>query len=153
MIVACGAIISGLGLYYMFNLQAESEELETRLATANSRVDEVKRLNERNGQLREQRDRLLKRKMEEPAKMVLIEALSRTLPDSAYLTELEIHGRDTHISGKSDDPTALITKLEGSAHFEDVHFSAPTTREEGETVGTFSIVGRGHGGPYLEKRP
>jgi general secretion pathway protein L len=85
--------------------------------------------------------------------MVLIEAMSRALPDSAYLTELEIHGRDTRIAGKSDDTTALITVLEATPQFEDVRFSAPTTREEGDTRGTFSIISRAEGGPKLEQRP
>ncbi len=49
------------------------------------------------------------------------------------------------------NPTALITVLEGTAEFEDVHFSAPTTRDEGESAETFSIVAKVHGGLNLEK--
>jgi general secretion pathway protein L len=137
----------------MWNRQVESDDLEAKIATARSRVEEVKRLNEENTELRQQRERLVRRKSEEPAVMVLIEALSRALPDAAYLTELEIHGRDTRIAGKSADPTALITMLEDTPQFEDVHFSAATTREEGETAGTFSIISRAQGGPNLDKKP
>ena len=84
--------------------------------------------------------------------MVLMEAFSRALPDTAYLTEIEIHGREARIAGKSEDPTALIPVLEATPQFEDVHFSAPTTREEGETLGTFSIISRAQGGPMLEAK-
>jgi general secretion pathway protein L len=153
LLVAVCATISGTGLYLVWDQQSERGDLETKIAAARSRLDEVKRLNEKDLQLRQQRQLLVKRKTEEPAIMILIEALSRTLPDTAYLTELEIHGRDARIVGKSDDPTALVTQLEGTPQFEDVHFSAPTTREVGERIGTFSIIGRAQGGPYLEKHP
>jgi general secretion pathway protein L len=152
-ILAFGVATSAFGLYLMWGRQIESNDLEARIATARARVEEVKQLNAENTQLRQQRERLVKRKGEEPAVMVLIEALSRALPDTAYLTELEIHGRDTRITGKSADPTALITMLEDTPQFEDVHFSAATTREEGETAGTFSIISRAQGGPTLEKKP
>jgi general secretion pathway protein L len=152
-ILAVCAVIGAFGLYLMWNRQAESQELEARIATARSSVEEVKRLNEENAALRQQRERLVRRKGEQPAVMVLIEALSRALPDTAYLTELEIHGREARIAGKSDDPTALITTLEATPQFEDVRFYAPTTREEGETAGTFSIISRAEGGPNLEPKP
>lgn len=152
-ILAFSVTVCGFGLYHMWDQQEQSDDLETKIATAKSRVEQVKLLNQENFQLRQQRERLVRRKREEPPMMVLIEALSRALPDSAYLTELEIHGRDTLIIGKSDDPTTLITELENSAQFEDAHFSAPTTREVGETAGTFSIISRAQGGADMEKQP
>jgi general secretion pathway protein L len=79
--------------------------------------------------------------------------MSRALPDTAYLTEIEIHGSDTRIVGKSDDPTALITKLESTPELADVRFAAPTTREQGETLGTFSIIARAEGAAKEEKQP
>lgn len=153
LILAFSAAISSFGLYHMWDRQVQRDDLEAKISTAKSRVEKVKRLNEENTQLRQQRERLVRRKMEEPPMMVLIEALSRALPDTAYLTELEIHGRDAHIVGKSDDPTALVTKLEDTAQFEDVRFSAPTTRKVGETSGTFSIISRAQGGPRLGEQP
>ena len=152
LLLVCALTIGAFGFYQMWNRQVESEEMAARISVARSRVAEVQRLNEENAQLRQQRERLVRRKRKEPAVLLLIEALSRTLPDSAYLIELEIYGRDTRIVGKSDDPTGLITMLENTPQFEDVHFVAPTTREQGETAGTFSIIGRAQGAPSLEKR-
>jgi general secretion pathway protein L len=150
--VVCVAVGS-FGSYHLWTRQTESDDLELKIATARARVEDVKRLNNENTELRRQRERLVTRKREEPAVITLIEAMSRTLPDNAYLTEMEIHGRETRIVGKSPDPTSLITKLEDTPQFEDVHFSSATTREEGETAGTFSIVGRAEGGPKEEKQP
>ncbi len=76
--------------------------------------------------------------------MILVEALSRALPDTAYLTDLEIEGREVRIAGKSN-ATALIRILEESPQFENVRFSAPTTREATETVETFSIIAHASG--------
>lgn len=140
--LALSVSIGALGAYQVWDLNAQNNDLETKIASATSRVGEVKRLNDENAALREQRERLVRRKMDDPPAIALIEALSRALPDSAFLEELEIHARETRLVGKSADPTGLITILEETPEFEDVGFSAPTTREEGEAVGTFSIIAR-----------
>jgi general secretion pathway protein L len=153
LVLAFCLAIGGFGLYHVWDRQAQNDDLEAKIATTKARVEEVKRLNDENAALKEQRERLVRRKMGDRAMVVLIEALSRALPDTAYLQELEIHGRETRIVGKSVDPTGLITQLEDTAEFEDVRFAAPTTREEGETLGTFSIIGRAQGGSGMEKQP
>lgn len=153
LLLAASVAIGSVGLYGVFDHMAQTVELEAEIAEAKARAAQLRQFNDENTRLREQREYLVKRKSGEPAAALLIEAMSRALPDNAYLTELEIHGRETHIVGKAADPTGLITKLEDSAHFEDVHFSAPTTRREGEPLGTFSIVGRAQGGAELEEGP
>lgn len=151
-VLAICLMIGSIGLYLMWSRQVENDALQARIEATRARVAQIKRLNEENSELRRQRERLVRRKSEEPAVMVLMEAFSRALPDTAYLTEIEIHGREARIAGKSEDPTALIPVLEATPQFEDVHFSAPTTREEGETLGTFSIISRAQGGPTLEAK-
>ena len=152
LLLATSIAVGSFGFYSMFDRMAQSDDLTAKIAVAKSRAAELKQLNDENTRLKEQREYLVKRKTDEPAAILLIEAMSRALPDSAYLTELEIQGRETRIVGKSEDPTALITKLEDSAQFEDVRFAAPTTRQEGETLGTFSIIGRAQGGAALTER-
>lgn len=151
--LAASLAVASFGIYEVWNRRTENSELVARIASAEARVADIKRLNDENRALREQRERLAKRKIDDPAVILLIEALSRALPDTAYLEELEIHGRETRIVGKSADPTGLITLLENTPEFEDVRFSAPTTREQGETLGTFSIVGRAQGGSQVEAQP
>ncbi len=151
--LAFSVVAGAFGLYYLWGLQSQENELDAQIASITARVAELQRLNAQSSVLKEQREQLVKRRLEQPSMMMLIEALSRTLPDSAYLTELEIDGREARMVGKSDDPTALVTKLEDTAQFEGVHFSAPTTREAGDSLGTFSIIARAQGGPFLERRP
>jgi general secretion pathway protein L len=63
-----------------------------------------------------------------PVAVVVVEALSRALPDTSYLTELHLERATLRIVGLADDAPALIAPLERSGHLKDVHFFAPTTR-------------------------
>jgi general secretion pathway protein L len=149
-LVLCSLAICALGIYQVSDLDAQYSDIDGKIAAVTSRVKEVKRLNDENAKFKEQRERLAKRKIDYPAVMTLIEALSRSLPDTAYLDELEIHDNEARIVGKSADPTGLIGALESTPEFEDVRFAAPTTREDGQTLGTFSIVGKLQGEAHAE---
>ncbi|QPF87807.1 PilN domain-containing protein [Bradyrhizobium genosp. L] len=63
-----------------------------------------------------------------PVAVVVVEALSRALPETSYLTELNMDGPTLRLVGLAGDAPALIAPLEQSGHFKDVHFFAPTTR-------------------------
>jgi len=63
-----------------------------------------------------------------PAAVLVLEALSRALPDQAYLTELALDNSVVRITGLAGDAPALLSPLERSGFFTDVHFFAPTTR-------------------------
>lgn len=139
--LACVSVVLCLfGTYQVWALDNQYAELDGKIASVMTRVEEVRRLNDENEKLKEQRERLAKRKSRNRPVMELVEALSRALPDSAYLEEFEIHDSEVRLVGKSADPTGLIGILERTPEFEDVRFSAPTTREDGQTLGTFSIV-------------
>ncbi len=145
LLFACLAA-AGYGTYEVWSKHTEAASIESDVASARALSEEIGKLSAENDQLREQRGRLARKKSDEPAIMILIEALSRALPDSAYLTDLEIEGREVRIAGKSANATALITILEESPQFENVRFSAPTTREPTETIETFSIIANAEGG-------
>lgn len=135
------------GSYLAIDQHLRNEELATTLEASKQRIAALGNLGSQNLQLRQQRDRLVQRKASRPAAVALMDVVSRTLPDSAYLKEFELSGGETRLVGKSADPTALITPLEDTVEFEEIRFSAPTTREQGETLATFSIVGQLSGAP------
>ncbi|MCC8961275.1 PilN domain-containing protein [Bradyrhizobium sp. Pear76] len=60
--------------------------------------------------------------------VVVVEALSRVLPETSYLTELNMDGATLRLVGLAGDAPSLIAPLEQSGQFKDVHFFAPTTR-------------------------
>jgi general secretion pathway protein L len=68
------------------------------------------------------------RKRAAPAAVVALEALSRAIPDDAYLTQMRLSGDKIEISGVGADPAGLIKHIEQSPHFSRAKFTAPTTR-------------------------
>ena len=71
--------------------------------------------------------------------VILLEALSRAMPDSAYLTEIRLEGATLRMVGLADDAPGLLAPLEQSGHLTGVHFSAPTTRGSDGKSFRFSI--------------
>jgi general secretion pathway protein L len=77
----------------------------------------------------------------QPSMAVTVEALSRALPDDAWLTRLEVEQGTVRLAGNAANASALIGRIEASGHFADVQFSAPTTLAEGEGE-SFTITAR-----------
>ena len=70
---------------------------------------------------------LLQRKLNEPPSVIVLEALSRALPDDSYLTNLQLSGRRLEIQGVSRGSAQLVEILEETKPFQRVQFSAATT--------------------------
>ncbi len=68
------------------------------------------------------------RKRASPAAVVVLEALTRAIPDQAYLTEMRLKGDRLEISGVASDAAALVKSIEQSPHFSAASFTGPTTR-------------------------
>jgi general secretion pathway protein L len=85
--------------------------------------------------------RLAAERLAQPSMAVVLEALSRALPDDAWLTRLEVEQRTVRLAGNAANASALIGRIEASGHFADVQFSAPTTLAEGEGE-SFTITAR-----------
>jgi general secretion pathway protein L len=77
-----------------------------------------------------------------PSTTILLEVLSRALPDAAYLTELRLDNTTLRIIGLTSDAPSLIAPLERSGHLTGVHFFAPTTRGPDGTLFRFHIEAR-----------
>jgi general secretion pathway protein L len=77
-----------------------------------------------------------------PSGVMVVEALSRALPDSAYVTELSLQKSTLRIVGLTGDAPALIAPLQGFGQFADVRFFAPTTRAPDGRLFWFHIEAR-----------
>lgn len=73
-------------------------------------------------------DRILSHKHDSPFVVLVLEDLSRLLPDHTYLTEMRIEGSKLQIVGTTQEAPALVGLLERSGRFKQVSFFAPTTR-------------------------
>ena len=79
---------------------------------------------------------------------VLVEALSRALPDSAYLSEIRLENATLRVTGLADDAPGLLAPLEQSGHLTSVRFFAPTTRGADGRSFRFSI--EAHVEPHIK---
>jgi general secretion pathway protein L len=82
---------------------------------------------------------LAKRKQTTPSSIVVLEAISRALPDTTYVTELRIEGDKVQVVGMTQDAPSLIQLMEQSAQFTRATFFAPTTRAANEPGERFHI--------------
>ncbi|OAI26231.1 hypothetical protein A1351_02025 [Methylosinus sp. R-45379] len=71
--------------------------------------------------------------------VALIDALTRAIPDNAFLESLGLEGGKLRISGLAEDAPPLIDALEKTGRFFDAHFSAPTTRASDGRLFRFGI--------------
>ena len=82
---------------------------------------------------------LERRKYETAASVIVLESLSRVLPDHTYVTELHLAGNKIQIGGITRDAPSLIPLIEQSQHFTRATFYAPTTRSPTDPGERFHI--------------
>lgn len=82
---------------------------------------------------------LAKRKQTTPSSVMVLEAISRVLPDTTYVTELRIEGSKVQVVGMTQDAPSLIRLLEQSPQFTRATFFAPTTRAANESAERFHV--------------
>ncbi len=90
---------------------------------------------------------LAQRKHETPSSVILLEALSRALPDNTYLTELRLEGNKLQMVGMTRNAPALIPLIEQSSHFTRATFFAPTTQAPNDPRERFHIETRVQSAP------
>jgi general secretion pathway protein L len=90
---------------------------------------------------------LAKRKQTSPSSVMVLEAISRVLPDSTYVTELRVEGDKMQIVGLTQDAPSLIKLMEQSPQFTRATFFAPTTRDQNDPGERFHI--EAHITPYF----
>jgi general secretion pathway protein L len=85
------------------------------------------------------RQMLEHRKSDGPFVTLVIEALSRILPDDTFVTQLQIEGAQLRLMGLTADAPTLIRLIEKSDLFTNANFFAPTTRLPEEPRDRFNI--------------
>lgn len=128
-----GAIIGG-------NLQAHQDDLARRIArqraamlSASHTAADPRTVAER---------MLARRKNESPSAVIALDILSQILPDTTYVTEMNIEGNKVRLTGVTHDAPQLIRLMEQTRHFSQATFFAPITTSPSGAGDRFSIEAR-----------
>jgi general secretion pathway protein L len=129
-IAAAAALL--LNIYLGGSLQSQQEDLQRQISQRRAAL--------RIGANGETGIGLLaKRKQTTPSSVMVLEALSRVLPDTTYVTELRIEGSKVQVVGMTQDAPSLIRLLEQSPQFTRATFFAPTTHAANESAERFHV--------------
>jgi general secretion pathway protein L len=115
------------------SLQSEQEQLQRRISQRRAAL----RLDPNAGG--SGLSLLAKRKQATPSTVMVLEAISRVLPDNTYVTELRIEGDKVQVVGMTQDAPSLIRLMEQSPQFTRATFFAPTTRAQNDPGERFHI--------------
>src|SRR5207244_11296109 len=94
------------------------------------------------GSLTAVRTTLAQRKQTGSSSVLVLDALSKVLPDDTYVSELRIEGDKLRLTGVTRDAPSLIGLIEQSQHFTSATFFAPTTRAPSDSGDRFNIEAR-----------
>ena len=132
--------VSGWSLFSASAMRAESEEVAARTAALQRQL-QPSRPAAPSATL-DPAERAWALKQIAPAGMMVLETLSRALPDTAYVTELSLQKAMVRIVGLASDAPSLIAPLEHFGQFADVRFFAPSTRGPDGRLYWFHIEAR-----------
>ena len=129
-----------ISTYVVGSLEAEQQELGQQIAQRRAAL----RLNPANGSAE---TLLARRKQTSPSSVMVLEGISRVLPDTTYVTELRIEGDKMQVAGLTQDAPSLIRLIEQSPQFTRATFFAPTTRASEDPGERFHV--EAHVTPYF----
>jgi len=140
-ILAAASITAGVALgasaILRTSLTAQQDELARQIAGARAAAG-VARYTAVGSNAAAQR-MLEDRKHNAPSTVLVLETLSKILPDHTYVTELRVEGNKLHLTGITHDAPSLIGLIEQSGRFTRATFFAPTTRSASDSGDLFHI--------------
>jgi general secretion pathway protein L len=132
--VLLALVSSGVSSFVADSLDSEQQDLSHKITARRAAM-------RRNADGGAQRI-LERRKQTTAATVMVLEALSKVLPDHTYVLELRIENGKVQVTGITKDAPSLIRLIEQSPHFEHAAFFAPTTQSPGEPGERFHIEAR-----------
>jgi general secretion pathway protein L len=133
-VITAGVAIGASGLV-VASLDDQRQDLERQITSAR------KMQTSQNTSAPETIDRqnLIRRKNETPSSVMVLEFVSKVLPDHTYVTEFRVEGNKVRLVGITQDAPSLIAILEQSHFFSQASFFAPTTRSPSYSGERFHI--------------
>jgi general secretion pathway protein L len=135
--IVTGPISLGASALVGARYDAEREEIDLRISRLTSAAKSAAHLPMTTPQ--SVRQSLSRRKNATVPSVVVLEILSRILPEHTYVTELRIEDNKVRLIGVTKDAPSLIALIERSRFFSRASFFAPTTRSPSQVTERFHI--------------
>ena len=131
------AVAVGANAIVTTNLTGQRDELAQRISVARSAAGALR--TSASGSVTKSERALEQRKHDAPSSVLILETLSKILPDQTYVTELRLESNRVRLTGVTRDAPSLIALIEQSGHFARASFFAPTTRASSAAGDRFHI--------------
>jgi general secretion pathway protein L len=115
----------GTFLHYRKESDAVNDEIKKRRPA----VEALEKLQKQRDEYRKEMVELIQIRSGEISKVLVLEELTRLLPDTTWVWNLKYNGKEMELSGFADSASDLIPLLDRSPLFEKVEFLAPVTKE------------------------
>lgn len=133
-LLAAALAVDWLGSGLLLYLRGEeAATLHQRLAEARREVEAVGRLRDELDRFGDKDAFLAKRRADGLPLVIVLERLSRLVPDNTWLIDLRLTRSEASLSGYTKDASALVPLIEQSRLFSDVRFLAPVVRDVGDS--------------------
>ncbi|MCF6281954.1 MAG: PilN domain-containing protein [Candidatus Polarisedimenticolaceae bacterium] len=113
--------------------------LQQQVTAATMQASAANKLRHKIETIKNKVDFLSKKKRLSPTAMQILNEVTHLLPHGTWLERLEFHNGKIHLTGHSSQASTLIGKIEESAIFEDVTFTAPLTQDQRLSAERFQI--------------
>lgn len=133
LLVLAAAAPLWLKLQNVAALESQAAALRGELALAARAREQLKRL------AAEERS-LLERRRLRPAAIEVLDELTRVLPDSSWLSHIELAGSELRIRGESPDAAELVKAMEAAKLFRGAGLEGSVTRDPGAARERFAIT-------------
>lgn len=105
--------------------------LQPMLAKAQQQAEAVNALKKEQGRLLAEYNYPLEQKLARPAKVILLEEITRLLPDGTWLQQLDINAGEVSMQGNTQSSSKLIGIFEKSPLLQDASFKSPLVKAQG----------------------
>jgi general secretion pathway protein L len=130
--------VASLGLYLVLSTQGELSAVEQRRADLKQVLLNGVDGGQVNAKLAEA-NKLYERKKSNRPVVIVLNALSKLVPDGTWLNGVDYTGNNVTITGRGTEIASVIESLEKSDVFADVNFASATQRDANANADIFSI--------------
>jgi general secretion pathway protein L len=125
------ALFFGLtwGVGTFMHYRKETDVVNDEIKKRRPAVEALEKLQKQRDDYRKEMAELVQIRSGEISKVLVLEELTRLLPDTTWIWNLKYNGKEMELSGFADSASDLIPLLDRSPLFEKVEFLAPVTKE------------------------